>query len=324
MVTEAWLAAFSGNEALLASRLEASESVEDSGPLADGSRSVASATAMIRGLFGYGGPLDMRRASLCAVELETDPTSPFYSVARAALGHAHYVLGELDAAVAPLEEAAGNARAPVIIRAFALAARSMIAHEQANLSVSRDYAQQAVTLLEEEGPRAVPQASLAYAAKAQVQASSGQVQEALADLGRALDVRRKVFTGPWGMIHHLHVHARVAAEAGETELAVDLLAELSTRLDRYDEGLDAMRARVAAVRRMAGSQQPVVADVDALTQREISMLRLLRGPMTTQEIAAEMRLSSNTVKTHVRSVYRKLGAHTRTDAVTEGRRRGMI
>ena len=64
--------------------------------------------------------------------------------------------------------------------------------------------------------------------------------------------------------------------------------------------------------------------VDALTPREISILRVLRGSMSLQEIADEAHLSSNTVKTHVRAVYRKLGAHTRTEAVSEGRRRGTI
>lgn len=323
-ITEAWLAGFAGNEALLFSRLRAAEAVESSGPLADGAQSVASATAMIRGIFGFGGPVDMVRAASSAVELETDPMSPFYSMARAALGHARYVVGELDAAVAPLAEAAGNDRAPVVIRAMALATQALIAHEQADLPASRDFAERAVVLLERNGPRAVPQVSLAYAAKAQVQAASGQVEEALGNLDRALAVRRQVSTNPWGMIHHLHVHARVAAEAGQVDRAAELLAELSGRLDRYDEGVDAMRARVSAVRRLIGSPHPVATEVDALTQRELSVLRLLRGPMTMREIATETRLSSNTVKTHVRTVYRKLGVHTRTAAVSEGRRRGLV
>ena len=53
---------------------------------------------MIRGLFGYGGPVDMAAGAQRAVELETDSSSPYYSVAQAALGHSAYVQGDLELA----------------------------------------------------------------------------------------------------------------------------------------------------------------------------------------------------------------------------------
>ena len=56
VVTAAWLAALIGDETSLAGRLTELDAFQDHGPLADGSRSVESATAMIAGLFGYGGP----------------------------------------------------------------------------------------------------------------------------------------------------------------------------------------------------------------------------------------------------------------------------
>ncbi len=49
-------------------------------------------------MFGYGGPLAMRRASQRAVELETDGLSPFFAIAHLGLGHAAYVTGELNLA----------------------------------------------------------------------------------------------------------------------------------------------------------------------------------------------------------------------------------
>ncbi|CAM3248094.1 LuxR C-terminal-related transcriptional regulator [Nocardioides dubius] len=52
-----------------------------------------------------------------------------------------------------------------------------------------------------------------------------------------------------------------------------------------------------------------------LTPREQEILHLLRTTMTTQEIAAELHLSLNTVKTHLRAIYRKLGVPNRRSAV---------
>ena len=77
-----------GNEAVLADQLEALADVGDYGPLPDGSRSVESAVAMIRGVFGYGGPLDTLAAARRAVELENDSQSPQYAIAHVSLGHA--------------------------------------------------------------------------------------------------------------------------------------------------------------------------------------------------------------------------------------------
>jgi ATP/maltotriose-dependent transcriptional regulator MalT len=53
-----------------------------------------------------------------------------------------------------------------------------------------------------------------------------------------------------------------------------------------------------------------------LTRREIEVLQLLRGPLPRREIAAELRLSLHTVKSHTRIIYRKLGVSTRRDAIS--------
>jgi hypothetical protein len=67
---------------------------------------------MIRGLFGYGGPLDIHAAARRAVELETDSQSPQYAIAHASLGHALYLRGDLDEAIIPLRVAAHSDRLP--------------------------------------------------------------------------------------------------------------------------------------------------------------------------------------------------------------------
>lgn len=61
-----------------------------------------------------------------------------------------------------------------------------------------------------------------------------------------------------------------------------------------------------------------------LTEREIAVLRLLRGSLTLPEIAAELELSPNTIKTHTRTMYRKLGVHNRRDAISQGQETGIL
>ena len=84
-----------------------------------------------------------------------------------------------------------------------------------------------MTIVEARGLRVMPQASLAFAALGQAQAAAGKVDEALVTLELGLAMRRQSSAqGLWGPILHLLVTARVAAEAGRSQMARDLLAEL--------------------------------------------------------------------------------------------------
>jgi LuxR family maltose regulon positive regulatory protein len=56
-----------------------------------------------------------------------------------------------------------------------------------------------------------------------------------------------------------------------------------------------------------------------LTEREEAVLRYLPTLLSNAEIAAELYVSINTVKAHVKSIYRKLGTARRKDAVLRGR-----
>ena len=64
--------------------------------------------------------------------------------------------------------------------------------------------------------------------------------------------------------------------------------------------------------------------IDPLSAREVTVLRYLCSRLTYQEMAAALFVSVNTLKSHVRTVYRKLGVTSRADAVDAGRRLGLI
>jgi LuxR family maltose regulon positive regulatory protein len=63
---------------------------------------------------------------------------------------------------------------------------------------------------------------------------------------------------------------------------------------------------------------------EALTPRELALLRLLPTQLTQPEIAGELFVSLNTVKTHARSLYRKLGVRSRHAAVERARQTRLL
>jgi LuxR family maltose regulon positive regulatory protein len=61
-----------------------------------------------------------------------------------------------------------------------------------------------------------------------------------------------------------------------------------------------------------------------LSDRELSVLRLMPTDSSLREIANALYLSPNTVKTHTRAIYRKLSVSSRQEAVARGRELGLV
>jgi LuxR family maltose regulon positive regulatory protein len=78
-------------------------------------------------------------------------------------------------------------------------------------------------------------------------------------------------------------------------------------------------------RRVAAARAAVVPDAAALlSERESAVLALLPSLLNAREIAAEFTVSVNTVKSHIRSIYAKLGVSSRRDAVLQAQDRGLL
>jgi LuxR family maltose regulon positive regulatory protein len=103
-----------------------------------------------------------------------------------------------------------------------------------------------------------------------------------------------------------------------------VLAEARTILERYpDAGVfPQMLGRQERMLRARNSRE---GQLDGeLTQRELDVLRLLVGELSTRQMAQSLYVAPNTVRTQVKSIYRKLGVSSRKEAVKEAHARGLI
>ena len=93
------------------------------------------------------------------------------------------------------------------------------------------------------------------------------------------------------------------------------------------ELLETIRAVHAGQKRLSSETAAEIAEHatdDALTPREIDVLRLIAAGNANKEIAAQLGLTEETVKSHVKNILAKLGANDRTHAVTIALKRGII
>ena len=109
------------------------------------------------------------------------------------------------------------------------------------------------------------------------------------------------------LLHRLEAAAVASGRAGSLVEIRELLARAQGQTGRGD------------ARQPAGSQQP-----DALTERELQVLRLLDSELTGPEIARQLFVSHNTLRTHTKHIFTKLDVTTRRAAVTQARERGLL
>jgi LuxR family maltose regulon positive regulatory protein len=64
--------------------------------------------------------------------------------------------------------------------------------------------------------------------------------------------------------------------------------------------------------------------IEPLSERELEVLRLLASGLSNQEISARLVVSQNTVKSHIKNIYGKLGVNSRTQAIARSRAAGLI
>jgi LuxR family transcriptional regulator, maltose regulon positive regulatory protein len=315
----AWSAALAGDRSSVERWLPVLEASDYSGPLPDGMRSLESSAALLRGVHGFEGLGVMRKWAQLAVGLENDPASPWYALARTGLGFNLYMCGELAAAAAVLEEAVVCESSIQLVRLMALSALGLVAVGQGRLLRAEEFVRAVGALTGRGDLGEAPQVAVASMAAGALHAAQGKLDEARSELEHALRLRRRApGSSPWPTLEALLLLSGVLLSLGD-RTAADLLDEAQELLAALPDGTDAQLARVRRLRQeLTGlPHEPLL---EPLTEREITVLRLLRGTLSLREIGQELHLSPNTIKTHTRVIYRKLGVSARRQAVEQGHR----
>ena len=323
----AWVAALSGDRSSLRRWLPIVEAATQQYVLPDGLRSLQSSAALLQGTFGFEGIGPMREAAARAVALETERASPWHALARSSYAATLYWCGELEAAAAQARAAASGAGSIALIRMVGLTILALIAAEQGNLDEAGQQAWKAreIVTAADSGLGGAPQSSLAFTAVGAVSAARGQLTEALPEFERALRIRRKhPGISSWFTLELLLRMAPVLLDTGDRPRAVALLSEARLLLTSSPDGAEVQLARLDQLERRLAAEPRDVVISEPLTDREGAVLRLLRGPLSLREIGQVLGVSSNTVKSHVRAIYRKLGVSARHEAVARARGLGIL
>ncbi len=242
-------------------------------------------------------------------------------------GIARILSGDLDGGDASLQDAvsaAGDVSTPEVL-ADALCERSLVAMAGNQWSRAEALAGRARTVLREAGIEDIYTTPLTCAVQARAAWHRGDGPAARQELVNAQRLRQLLTYA----IPHLAVQARI--ELTRVHLALADLAGARTLMGEIDEllkrrpGLGTLVGEAGTLRaRLADERGATVPGASALTAAELRLLPMLSTHLSFPEIAAELFLSPHTIKSEMKSVYRKLGASTRNQAVTRARELGLL
>jgi DNA-binding CsgD family transcriptional regulator len=131
----------------------------------------------------------------------------------------------------------------------------------------------------------------------------------------ALTLDRAMGARTW-LAHTAYEYGRMLADAGKAERSAVLLAEAQSLAEEV--GMPTLLARIRA---LGGSRTAALPD--ALSPREVDVLRLVARGLSNREIGAELFISEHTAANHVRSILRKTSSSNRTEATAYAYRRGL-
>jgi ATP/maltotriose-dependent transcriptional regulator MalT len=299
------------------------EQSEWEGPFPDGFQSMEAAAAFARMVCPHG---DLGRSLQAANRLwELVPEDHFLgNAARIGQARTLYLLGDHDAARQVLpdlgrETAADGPQASAIAPAL----RSLIELEGGHIELALALAREAAEVAAEVGVGEVAAVGVVWTALGSALAGHGELTDAEHALERAVEMTSTPAEALLSA-HALLALARVRGSRGNAAHARELLVEARAIIEpAADPG--ALRAQLEELeRRLSTRSRRDISFDDLPTESELRVLRLMASDVTRSEIARQLFLSPNTIKSHQRALYRKLGANTREAAIARARELGLI
>ena len=242
-------------------------------------------------------------------------------------GIARILCGDPDAGESSLEEAVSigeKANAPDDL-AIALCEQALLAMARSEWDRAEVLAGQARTVLRRAGTEESYATPLICALRARAAMHRGDAPAARQELVSAQPLRPLLtYALPYLAVQARIELARVHLALTDTAGARTLLREVGDLLKRRP-GLGTLTGEAEALRaQLSGEHNSSVPGASALTAAELRLLPMLSTHLSFPEIAAELFLSRTTIKTQAMSVYRKLGASSRSQAVARSRELGLL
>jgi len=294
------------------------------GKLPDGSRSIAPWIAVLKAWLCQSGAKQMLADAEVAVA-GLPEGSDWLPSALVAQGVALVLLGENERADEVLASAATCAatHGSIETQIVAVAERALLAARRGDHDKAEELASEANQLVTTSGVDGAPARAIEHAATAQALLRRGRWNEARECVTAAQELLPYLTIAiPWLALQtrielgHRFVTLRDAPAVEE------LLNEIDDMLPRIP-GLAMLVADAKALRRDADAVPEPEGSAAGLTPAELRLLPLLATHLSFREIAQQLYVSRNTIKTQAISVYRKLGVSSRSEAIAEAHRLGL-
>ncbi len=292
-------------------------------PKSPRSGSLDTGLALVDSVLARDGTAEMARLSERGARA-LDIESPWLSMCSMMRGIAAHLDGQRDLAAEMLADGARRAAvwgAP-IVQVLSLAQLGLLAAERGDWQLADILASQSRAQVQRSGLGDYPTMALVLAISAYSKAHGGRPDEAaaeIADASRLLDGVEEI--GSW---YEAETHATLAMTASMLDDVAGARAHLGEAVRQaertagapvLDQWLTEIEARVATLS---------VSRTADLTPAELRVLSLLPTHLSFPQMAGELYLSPNTIKTQARAIYGKLGVNSRRDAVERARRVGLL
>ena len=288
---------------------------------------LAAAGSFLRLLRGdVAGAIAAARAGLAAAP----PSQPIAVLAlELVLGGALWWSDEVAEARTALARAAQIAEAAGVVPAKieALGTRAALELEHGDAAVAEELTREALALMREAGLEEHPFTAMTRITAGRAHTRRGELTKAKQHVERGLELAEH--DQNWLYIASA---ALALAEIRQREHEPAAARRLLARARQVIEALPAPGPGLRQIERaekalhLQASRGRDAADAPywELSDRELEVLRLLASRLSQREIAAELYVSFNTVKSHMRAIFRKLGVASRAEAVVRARELGLL
>ncbi len=317
LVTRAWLNARDGRWREAVSDLGRAESFAPDGPLPDGCPSVEASRAVMNALYAMEG-LPTVAASARRADTLIDEASPYRPIADYGIGYASFMSGNLTTAQAAFDRVLVSPEP--LLRSVATGWSAVIDVLEGRVHAAKARLEEAAAIRPEQSQLASMSATIV--ARAAVACAEGRPIEAAAELAEVSHTLGSA--DPTDQLEVLIWLAGAEVSVGRTQRARRWVDDARRLIDLLG-GSDWHTGRLVEIEDRMGPEVERTGRDPGLTERETRILQLLSATHLSQrEIARELGISFNTIKSHVKSIYVKLGATSREEASQIAGNQGLV